>query len=751
MRLEMLLSSLPVPVQQMLTSLSMQRYPSEALRDFAARAAEIRARVEADMYEAYRAAARERIRARFRREGRVFPTPEEEERAIELELERENILPSDVSAFVNEVTTRTAQAVMEVMGRPTFIRRMGLGVGALDIALETERQLAVFAGQFTSPLFETIPTRLERDLVLGAARDIAARRATIGLEREEAGIAQTYLQLAAFTPDMSIERVRAELERALRRQAVALAETRVIEARVRASFRTLARETELALEAARQQAESAYYRAGATLEEYEFGVLRAVGQEAVTRAVFTREFARGYAPDRYVPASVDALERQLELINASIRNLEQRFFAGELQRVQFQTQVNQLRLQQIQVLTQAGYIQPTVGMEVAVAQAGIPLSLASLTPIPLETVLGAYGQLQQVGSERVAQLVAYRQELTARGLWTPYAESVWLRQYQQALQDYYQAGAGAEVYAIQLRTAQLARGVSEAELAFRYGQMRDMTAAIPEFRAMYESRASMIREQQRMLAERVYIGEIQREEYERRINELEQQLLSLQASAGVIPETPTRQAERTLQSAMLQIMRTTFAGWGDIRGALQQMMQLGIGRVAELRENFMNMPEEVRANPEAQLRYIQAIASELTSLAALQQQLEQGWLDRLISQVFNAGGNFDLVARQFTMREASLFYNIYPAAFGGTLEQTRYWREQIPLLYASLFGMTNLPEGMLTTAGAVAQTASVDLNITVRVEREGNPIIESTRVVVPAGNNQQQFVDIPVRVGVNAQ
>jgi hypothetical protein len=65
--------------------------------------------------------------------------------------------------------------------------------------------------------------------------------------------------------------------------------------------------------------------------------------------------------------------------------------------------------------------------------------------------------------------------------------------------------------------------------------------------------------------------------------------------------------------------------------------------------------------------------------------------------------------------------------------------------------MTNLPEGMLTTAGAVAQTASVDLNITLRVEREGNPIIESTRVTVPAGNNQQSFVDIPVRVGINAQ
>lgn len=628
---------------------------------------------------------------------------------------------------------------------------MGLGAGAFDVALETERQLAVFGGQFTSPLFETIENRLERARVLRAAQAIATLRAEIGLEREEASIAQTYLQIAGFTPDMSIERVRGELQRALARQAESVIRTRAIEERMRASFGTIARETELALEAARLQAESAYYRAGAALEEYEFGVLRAVGQEAVTRAVFTREYARGYAPDRYVPASVDALERQVELINASIRNLEQRFFAGELQRVQFQTQVNQLRLQQIEVLTRAGYLQPTVGMEVALAEAGIPLALASLTPVPLSVVLGAYGQIQQVGSERVAQLLAYREELRSRGLWTPYAESVWLRQYQQALQEYYQAGAGAEVYAIQLRTAQLARGVSESELAFRYGQMRDMTAALPEFREVYGARAAFIREQQRMLGERVYIGEIQREEYERRINELEQQLLSLQASVAVIPETPTRQAERTLQSAMLQIMRTTFAGWGDIRGALQQMMQLGIGRVAELRENFLNMPEEVRANPEAQLRYIQAISSELTQLAALQQQLEQGWLDRLISSVFNAGGNFDLVARQFTMREASLFYNIYPAAFGGTLEQTRYWREQIPLLYASLFGMTNLPEGMLTTAGAVAQTASVDLNITLRVEREGNPIIESTRVTVPAGNNQQAFVDIPVRVGINAQ
>lgn len=182
----------------------------------------------------------------------------------------------------------------------------------------------------------------------------------------------------------------------------------------------------------------------------------------------------------------------------------------------------------------------------------------------------------------------------------------------------------------------------------------------------------------------------------------------------------SRMAGDTLSTA-LEIGTKTFAGYADIRGLLESQMgnvSAQLGQVSAYWSRYtQTLAGQGKKPSEEEVYRHQAQINDLVRQAAgFQMQLEEGWLDRLISQTFNAPGNFNLVASGFTRREASLFYGVQSRAFGGSGFMSDAWRREYPKRYMSAIGRTGSPQGFMETAGAMAQgaNATVTLNINVK-------------------------------------
>lgn len=153
----------------------------------------------------------------------------------------------------------------------------------------------------------------------------------------------------------------------------------------------------------------------------------------------------------------------------------------------------------------------------------------------------------------------------------------------------------------------------------------------------------------------------------------------------------------------LGVMQRTYASYGDIRGTVTGLMD-NAGRE-------MRMLHDMEAEAERSGRFRgaegEALRAEFENrrmevgnrLVGYQQQLENGWQDRLISQVSNAPGSFNYIASGFTRREASRFLGAISPAFGfrNASERDAYM-ERGPRLADSLIGNITRPEGFLETA-----------------------------------------------------
>ena len=190
---------------------------------------------------------------------------------------------------------------------------------------------------------------------------------------------------------------------------------------------------------------------------------------------------------------------------------------------------------------------------------------------------------------------------------------------------------------------------------------------------------------------------------------------------AVVPMSAQMREQFSNIQTALGIATTTFAGYADIRGLLAAQMGLIQRRIAEIQA----MPPA--DNPAAQAARTQEINQLLLQAAAVQQQLEAGWMDRLISQVWNAPGSFNLVASGFTRREASLFYGVMARAFGGSAAASEYWRREVPAFYASLIGRIGTPAGFMETA--MMPRIEGNLNVRIIVEQPGSaPVTRVERV-----------------------
>ena len=154
---------------------------------------------------------------------------------------------------------------------------------------------------------------------------------------------------------------------------------------------------------------------------------------------------------------------------------------------------------------------------------------------------------------------------------------------------------------------------------------------------------------------------------------MSQQAQNLESLAHPVMPLSQVVGESTLQAKMA-ISQLTFAPQQNIRGNLEAEMDYKRQDISRLNKRLSDLqgmgPEAEGARASLHLQ----INQTMVEAAQVQHQLEEGALDRLISQSYNTPSHGILATSGFTNREASMFYGIYHQSFGGTKSQMDHAR-----------------------------------------------------------------------------
>jgi hypothetical protein len=265
-----------------------------------------------------------------------------------------------------------------------------------------------------------------------------------------------------------------------------------------------------------------------------------------------------------------------------------------------------------------------------------------------------------------------------------------------------------------------------------------------------EARIAALREMQ------ATVGEVERAQIETQIQQLELQRIAGLESMAVPPPSLEWVRRRAATQAILFTAQTTFAQFADIRALYESLMRQTGERLRAMAAHRERMRERGLWTEEMETRWRQEAMQQVMELAQYQQAYENRWLDRLVAQVWNAPARMDVVAAWFTRREASLFYDIVPWAFGGTRERAQWMRETVPQLYRTLIGRLGTQEGFIETAMAAImagaqQSFSGDLRIHIVVEDSGNRLIDAQQVHLNLSNQTRPIEQVTVTVPVPTQ
>ncbi len=218
-------------------------------------------------------------------------------------------------------------------------------------------------------------------------------------------------------------------------------------------------------------------------------------------------------------------------------------------------------------------------------------------------------------------------------------------------------------------------------------------------------------------------------------------LAQTQGAAGAPAPSAAWDIEMNRATTMGEFFR---AGYFGSAGAARANIQKRLGLIQEqmgyLDRNRTDLIEQGRWGGDAAQRDYEARKQQLALQALdLQQQYDEGWDQRMISQVYSLGGNSSLARSQMTHREAALA-GIYNRAFGGTHEQRFRARTEGPARYLSIIAGGNA-KGMGEHGLAAAETQRVNVEVDVKVNardaQTGTPLESTQRVVsdVRTANN----------------
>jgi len=252
------------------------------------------------------------------------------------------------------------------------------------------------------------------------------------------------------------------------------------------------------------------------------------------------------------------------------------------------------------------------------------------------------------------------------------------------------------------------------------------------------------------------VGEVEAMQIETQIQQLELQRIAGLESMATPPPTQDWLRRRAATQAILTTAQTTFAQFADIRALYESLMRQTGERLRAMAMHRERMRERGLWTEEMETRWRMETMQQVIELAQYQQAYENRWLDRLVSQVWNAPARMDAVAAWFTRREASLFYDIVPWAFGGTRERAQWMRETVPMMYRTLIGRLGTQEGFIETAMAAIMagaqnTFSGDLRIQIVVEDSGNRLIDAQQVHLNLNNQTRAVESVTVSVPVPTQ
>lgn len=250
-----------------------------------------------------------------------------------------------------------------------------------------------------------------------------------------------------------------------------------------------------------------------------------------------------------------------------------------------------------------------------------------------------------------------------------------------------------------------------------------------------------------------YEGEISKlkaegyDENHERVRDLRQKQAASRVSAAEqrsqlasVPLSPEQREKRAELQAEASITQMGLGSFGDFRANLQQQMGLATERLRDIDSRERELKKQgIQITPEMKAQFAEQRAQAKVDLAGLFMQYEEGWDQRLISEVYNMPGNASLIMSQFTHREAARA-GITRRAFGGSKEQTEKMRTLFPRMMQMLG--SGHPEGL--TDRGIAEARDTNINLRVRIEdNKGNPLTETSYQI----NRTKTANDVNVNAG----
>jgi len=175
------------------------------------------------------------------------------------------------------------------------------------------------------------------------------------------------------------------------------------------------------------------------------------------------------------------------------------------------------------------------------------------------------------------------------------------------------------------------------------------------------------------------------------IEQAKSDLLNTEMDKATWQPSIRRQREMSDVSLELTALSSTFTTRGSIRGALGKQLELTKKNLAEQDAILANTQPGTPAYERALMRRNEIAGQGV----AVQAQMERDFMERLTSQVVNAGSNYSLVASQYTKMEASR--GIKTRFFGGSQSDIEDYAMRGSRLIGSYEGSINQEEGFRDT------------------------------------------------------
>lgn len=626
-----------------------------------------------------------------------------------------------------------AQSALRYATDPIAFGLYGYDVLRTPQAMTLAMGAAMAAGDYTSPLITMTPGGWG----MAVGRQHAAARAQLMLLQPQAQVAGLAFEMAlAFGGTPAASAALPAYQNTLQAMLTALQQQRAVAIHPLEQAQLDAQIYQLQVQMQMQ--------IPATLAGARLGEIQALGSERTTLASLALQTAQlGGLPVQQLQFG-ELASAMRELANELRRFLrENAQFLPPAQQAVLRAQIAQMEFQAGPALQaqQTGMILSQTGAEFgrAVAEYSAATVGAQLLGAPAARLAVAGGQAQML-LQRAAQL---RQQAALPGL--DYSSR------QNILASAAQLEAQAQQMGIQSQLTFVSEMGGVAATTLQMDTMRAQLAllrgvggveAIPLMQQIVGAAAGQVGVAQWQLRSLAALGVDPNNplfvQAQRNLVAAQLGLEQTRLQTAVVPMSAEMREQFSTVSTALGIARTTFAGYADIRGLLAAQLQLIQRRIAE-----------VQAMPPAETPAVQAARTEeinrlVMQAAATQMQLEEGWLDRLISATWNAPSSFNLVASAFTRREASLFYGVLTRAFGGSAEASDYWRRQVPAFYSSLIGRLGTPTGFMETA--MLPRIEGNLNVRIIVEQPGRDPITRVETVNLRDSNPIDYTLTPIMV-----